>query len=195
MARIRSDDGLGLVELLIALFILNVALLALVAGFTSGMFAVSRASRVATGGVLADSQMERYRGMTYGWIGLDTNQATDATYTSDTACVGDSTCENTAPALGASACAPGGAVWAVAAYQPNCTPSASVTGADGRTYRVDTYVRTIQSVQVGNPRATKIVTVVVRDPATGNRVLAREESDFESCTALPDPSLSGAGCG
>jgi hypothetical protein len=54
--------------------------------------------------------------------------------------------------------------------------------------------RAVQSVSVGNPRSTKLVTVVVRDPATSNRVVAREESDFDYCTALPDPSGTGAPC-
>jgi hypothetical protein len=67
-------------------------------------------------------------------------------------------------------------------------------GPDGRTYRLDSYVRAVQSVAVGNPRSTKLVTVVVRDPATNNRVVAREESDFDYCTALPDPSGTGAPC-
>jgi hypothetical protein len=59
---------------------------------------------------------------------------------------------------------------------------------------MDTYVRAVQSVAIGNPRTTKLVTVVVRDPKTNNRVIAREESDFEYCTALPDPSGTGAPC-
>jgi hypothetical protein len=57
-----------------------------------------------------------------------------------------------------------------------------------------TYVRGIQSVIVGNPRSTKLVTIVVRDPKQSNRVIAREESDFAYCTALPDPSGTGVPC-
>jgi hypothetical protein len=91
-----------------------------------------------------------------------------------------------------SACQAGGNVFV--AFPKNCAPTQSTVGPDGRTYRLDTYVRAVQSVAVGNPRSTKLVTVVVRDPATNNRVVAREESDFDYCTALPDPSGTGAPC-
>jgi type II secretory pathway pseudopilin PulG len=191
-SRLASEDGFGLAELVIALVVLNVAIMVLVSSFGSATVAINRAARISTAGVVADSQMERFRGMTYAWIGIDTAVATDAAYTSDASCVGGATCSNSAPTSGASACRSGGNVFA--AFPQNCVPTQSITGPDGRTYRLDTYVRTIQSVSSGNPRSTKLVTVVVRDPATGNRVLAREESDFDYCTALPDPSGTGAAC-
>jgi type II secretory pathway pseudopilin PulG len=191
-SRLRAEDGFGLMELLIAMVILNVALMVLVISFSSAGVALARASRVSTGGVIADSQMERFRGMTFAWIGVDTSAATDATYKADVACVTDSTCSNTAPTAGASACQSGGTVYTQ--FPLNCVPSQSITGPDGRTYRLDTYVRNIQSVVIGNPRSTKLVTIVVRNPTANNAVLAREESDFDYCTALPDPSGTGALC-
>lgn len=195
LRRLQDDGGFGLVELVISMVALNIALFALLASFTSGTFAVTRATKVSTAGVLADAQMERFRGMSYAWIGLDTSIATDSTYQGDSACVGGASCTNTAPDLGASACRSGGTVFAN--FPLNCVPTRSVSGAsspDGRTYRIDTYVRAVQSVASGNPRQTKVVTVVVRDSAAGNSVLARTESDFDYCTALPDPSGTGAAC-
>jgi type II secretory pathway pseudopilin PulG len=191
-SRLRSEDGFGLAELLMALVFLSVAIMVLVSAFSTATVAINRAARISTAGVVADSQMERFRGMTYAWIGLDTAVATDATYTSDPSCVGGSTCSNTTPTSGASACRSGGPVFT--AFPLNCVPTQTTTGPDGRTYRLDSYVRTVQSVATGNPRSTKLVTIVVRDPANGNRVLAREESDFDYCTALPDPSGFGASC-
>lgn len=190
--RLRNEAGFGLVELIIAMVVLNVALMVLVSSFSSAAVAINRASRISTAGVIADSQMERYRGMTNAWIGLDTSATTDSVYQGDVACVGGSTCSNVAPTLGASACRSPGTVWTN--FPMNCQPTQTVTGPDQRSYRLDTYVRSITTVSGSNPRSTKLVTVVVRDPSAGNHVLAREESDFEYCTALPDPSGTGQTC-
>jgi type II secretory pathway pseudopilin PulG len=189
--RLRGDAGQGLVELLIAMLFLNVALLVLVSSYSSATVAINRASRISTAGVVADSQMERYRGMTWDWIGLNTSAATDSTYTSDVACVGGAGCSNVAPATGVTTCQSGGPVYA--AFPKNCAPTQPIVGPDGRTYRLDTYIRVI-TVATGNPRQTKLVDVVVRDPSAGNHVLAREESNFDYCTALPDPSGTGELC-
>jgi Tfp pilus assembly protein PilV len=192
VSRLGAEGGFGLAELVIAMVVLTVAITVLVASFSSATVAINRAARISTAGVIADSQMERFRAMTYAWIGIDTAVATDATYVADVACVGGATCSNTTPTTGASACRAGGNVFA--SFPANCVPTQTTTGPDGRSYRLDTYIRTVQSVAAGNPRSTKLVTVVVRDPSTGNRVLAREESDFDYCTSLPDPSGTGASC-
>jgi type II secretory pathway pseudopilin PulG len=189
---VGAEGGFGLVELVIAMVVLTVAITVLVASFSSATVAINRAARISTAGVVADSQMERYRAMTYAWIGLDTAVATDAAYTSDVACVGGAGCSNDAPTIGASSCRAGGTVYT--SFPTNCVPTTTTTGPDGRSYRLDTYVRAIQSVVVGNPRSTKLITVVVRDTGAGNKVLAREESIFDYCTALPDPSGTGAAC-
>lgn len=190
--RLSDEAGFGLIEILLAIIFTTVAIMVLVSGFASATVAINRASRISTAGVIADSQMERFRSMTYAWIGLDTGAATDATYKADTACVGGGGCANVSPTVGASDCRAGGSVFA--AFPKNCAPTQSTTGPDGRTYRLDTYVRAVQSVAVGNPRATKLVTILVRDPTLNNRVIAREESDFDYCTALPDPSGTGTPC-
>ncbi len=186
---VRDESGFGLMELLIAMTIISIALMVLVSAFSSAAAVMRRASSRSTAGVIADSQMERYRSMTYDWIGLNTSATVDATYTGDTACVGTG-CSNVAPSAGASACQGTGTV--IAVFPLNCTPSQSITGPDSKTYRMDTYIRAVQSVSVGNPRSTKLVTIVVRDSA--GHQLAREESDFDYCAALPDPSGTGSPC-
>ena len=56
--RLRSERGFGLIELLMAMVMLNIGVLAIVAAFNSGMFALNRASQISTASALADSQME-----------------------------------------------------------------------------------------------------------------------------------------
>ena len=62
---LRRDGGFGLIELLIAMTMLNIGLLAVVAAFSSGIVSLNRASRITTAAVLADGQMELYRALTY----------------------------------------------------------------------------------------------------------------------------------
>jgi prepilin-type N-terminal cleavage/methylation domain-containing protein len=86
LRRLRQDEGFGLVELMIAMLILTVGLLALLSAFVSGATTLRRASRTATASTLADTQMELYRGLTYAVIALDpsTIPATSP-YTTDSA--------------------------------------------------------------------------------------------------------------
>jgi hypothetical protein len=71
---------------------------------------------------------------------------------------------------------------------PNeCNPSRIVTGADRKSYRVDTYIQ--MSTASTNPptptngRAVKIVTVVVRNAAAlSARPFARLSSTFDQST-------------
>src|SRR5438034_6512607 len=64
--RLRADEGFGLIELLMALTILNIGILAIVAAFQAGALAISRASRTATATTVADKQMELFRGIQIG---------------------------------------------------------------------------------------------------------------------------------
>jgi len=166
-ARLREEGGFGLIELLLAMLILNIGLLAVVAAFNSGIIAVQRASRVTTASVLADQQMERYREITYASIRLDATAATTAdsesTYRADTA--------RTYPTA---------QVTGTCAGVPNeCNPSRTATGADKRQYRVDTYI--LEQTPTGG-RTVKKVTVVVRDATTPARTYVRQASTFDQST-------------
>ncbi len=66
----RDEAGIGLVELLIAMTIMAIGISAIVAGFSSGVLAINRASKTATAGTLADRQMEAYRALGYSSIAL-----------------------------------------------------------------------------------------------------------------------------
>ena len=86
--RAREESGFGLLELLMAMVMLNVGILAIVAAFSSGNAALARASRVSTATALADKQLESYRGLIYDNIVFTTTEwnaaIADSTYTSDT---------------------------------------------------------------------------------------------------------------
>ena len=65
-------------------------------------------------------------------------------------------------------------------------PTKTVTGADGRAYRVDTYITWRQTTSSGTStgRLLKYVTVVVRDNTSPYRVWSRIGSSFDESTGL-----------
>lgn len=164
VARLRAEEGLGLVELLIALVVMNVAIFALMGAFGASTASVIRAGRVGTGTVLAERQLELYRGMLWTSIGLHgglvSSASGDATHQSDAAASDPQTanpaCTTTAPA---------------------CQPIQNVTGPDGKAYRMDTYVSTLSAVTGG--RAVKRATVVVRSTADLDTTVARLQTTFD----------------
>jgi len=170
--RLRSESGFGLIELLMAIVLLNIGILAIVAAFNSGIVSLNRASRISTGAALADAQMEQYRAITYASIGLASSTIpSTAPYTTDAAY---SASQVTVTCSGSPV--------------PNeCNASRSVVGPDRKKYRVDTYV-VLSTASTTPPTPTggrqlKIVTVVVRDGNSLNaRPYAREASTFDAST-------------
>lgn len=165
---VRDEGGFGLVELLIAMTILAVGILALFAMFESGIRSIKRASTVTTAGALADREMENFRAIRYDSIGLpeDLVAAAAAPYSSDAAYEASATDRVGLAACGTSPCT-------------TKVPVQTLTGADGESYRVDTYV-TWDSVGTG--RTVKLVTIVVRDADETSRVWARTASSFDEST-------------
>jgi type IV pilus assembly protein PilV len=180
--RLRREEGFTLVELLIAMIVLTIGILALIAAYASGYVALNRATRVSSARLVADAQMERFRAIQYSAIQLGTTSGScgsscsmDSTYTSDTAYsataqVTSATCASTVG---------------------TCLPTQTKTGPDGRSYRLDTYVEytcvsgtlsTSPSLTCGgtNPYPVKRVTVVVRNSRLTTPV--RESSTF---TTIP----------
>jgi type II secretory pathway pseudopilin PulG len=177
----QGEEGFGLVELVISMAVLAIGLMALVAAFSSAAFGVARAVHVTAGSAVADTQMETYRLLTYDWVGLDTTVATDATYKADAACVGGSTCTNFTPPNNGCRVSPAGSVWTN--FPNQCTPTRNVTGADGKVYRLDTYIRQLAATTGTSPqRIRKQVTVVVRG-GKPYRVLARQAAVIDCSTA------------
>jgi type II secretory pathway pseudopilin PulG len=165
----RAEEGFGLIELLIAMVILNVGLLAIIASFQAGILTLSRAGKITTAAVLGDQQMELYRGISYASIRLaPATIPAGAPYTTDTAY----TCSDCTPLLTSPACSG-------PPYPNECNASRTAPGADGRSYRLDTYIS--QTTPAGG-RPVKRVIVVVRDAADPSRVYARQASSFDAAT-------------
>jgi len=66
--KVHAEAGFTLVELLIAMTLMAIGIAAIVAGFSSGVFAIGRASQASTGAAIADQQMETYRQEPYSAI-------------------------------------------------------------------------------------------------------------------------------
>jgi Tfp pilus assembly protein PilV len=195
-SRVTSEEGFGLIELLIAMVVLQVALLAIVGAFGTGAAALGRSARINTATALADQQMELYRGMPYNAIGLDTGSPsapTSGTYVSDTvACPASQTpvCANTAPRDNSgntpwSCTAPNGSTSVSTYFSESgvnpCFAHRQVTGAsspDSGSYYVDTY---ISFGTASGQRAQKQVTIIVRSGSTATQ-LAKEVSTFDCST-------------
>jgi type II secretory pathway pseudopilin PulG len=177
--RATNEAGFGLIELLIAMVMLNIGILALVAAFTSGTAALGRASKVANAGTIADSQMELFRGLKYVSIVQDTTEwnaaVADATWTADSVYQNNMKAPITAPKALVSTVTGG----VCAGVPASCDPSRTVTGADNRQYRVDTYL--YYDTPTGGQQL-KVITVVVRDAAQTGHALARISSTFDSST-------------
>jgi hypothetical protein len=239
-----------MVELLAAITILVVGLLAVYAMFQAGLLQIRRASTITTAAALADTEMEKYRAIKYESLGLDDTNviAADSTYTGDSAYRGDSspattlasaitdtqTAVTVASATGFSTTVPylvkvenelmlvnagaGSTTWTVKRAQLGTTatthssgvavtqkqrahvircgtqpctdmlPTKTVTGADGKDYRVDTYVTwrvvTNSTSPAQSGRLLKLITVVVRDTASPYRTWARVSSSFDESTGL-----------
>jgi len=175
---VRSEDGFGLIELLVSMMMLNIGLLAIVAAFNSGALALKNAGEVSTASVLSDKQMELYRALKYTEIALDTTAL--ATAHGDTAYL----CDRANKIDPTGSC--GGAneqtqlQTSCGTMTPQCNPRQTVTGPDGRAYRVDTYVVS-QTPPTG--RTVKLVTIVVRRNLD-LRELARVSSSFDESSGV-----------
>jgi Tfp pilus assembly protein PilV len=204
--RIGDEDGFGLVELLIAMVVLNIGILALVATFQAGALAISRSAATSNGTAVADKVMEVYRSMPNAAIYLKNpasggsdvggwpNGIPNSTSTWFAAYRGDTSSYN---GLYFDYSAPTAAYWittstTAANFPPvpvtntALVPSSAtaiagnavqgVTGPDGQSYPVFTY---ITALTTGSSRYVKQVVVVVRDPRNSARTIASESSLFD----------------
>jgi Tfp pilus assembly protein PilV len=160
--RVRDEGGFALIEMLIAIVVINIGLLAILLALTSGVTTLRRSAETSTASAVADKQLERYRAVAFTSIYLDTAAlfTTDSTYQADAAYSGSQVSQTC------------GTLTAV------CTPTQTVAGPDGRSYRVDTYI--VWATPSGGT-AVKQVTVVVRKSgttATLARVVSTAGVDF-----------------
>jgi Tfp pilus assembly protein PilV len=172
LRRLSSQEGFGLVELMIALTVLVVGILATIGVFQTSLLHLGRATKTATASAVGEQQIEDLRAVRYDAIALNATAwgtaVGDAVYNGDSACAG--TCTTAGTAAGQS----------VTTGTGGFSPTQTVTGADGKRYRLDTYV-TWQTIPGG--RSVKKVTVVVRDTGA-TRVWSRITSSFDESTGL-----------
>jgi Tfp pilus assembly protein PilV len=175
---LRSEEGFGLIELLVSMMMLNIGILAIVAAFNSGAIALKSAGEISTASVLGDKQMELYRALKYTEIALDSSAV--GTANGDT----NYQCDQANKVDPAGACGGGNQqtqqLKTCGTLTPQCNPRQTVTGPDQRSYRVDTYV-VAHSPPTG--RTVKLVTIVVRR-TPDLRVLARVSSSFDESSGL-----------
>jgi Tfp pilus assembly protein PilV len=178
--QLTAEAGIGLVELLIAMTIMSVAILALVAGLGSGYVALNRAGTISTAGTIADHQIERYRALEYSGIALNSSYTTDSVYQNDPAFSTTSHGERTGCATGATPSGPSCTWYGCSSANYECQPTqAGYVGPDGHDYRIDTYIRS--AVLPTTTVTVKAITVVVRK-ATDNTELIRVQSTFDPAT-------------
>ena len=164
---------MGLIELLVAMMIIAIALLALVAGYDSAAVSLHDSARKTTASALANRQMELYDSLPFSSIGLDatttanvgdpTNPAYDSLYATNSILDG---VWDTDPVTGVQTEEPSGTVNDVTidgcGSTPQCSPIQLVTAPDHHQYRIETFI-----VDRANNTAIRwterVVTVIVRD--------------------------------
>jgi prepilin-type N-terminal cleavage/methylation domain-containing protein len=79
--RLQAEEGMTLIELLIAMTVMAIGISGVVAGFGSGLVAVNRARTTSTASALADQQMETYRQGSFASVPTTLQTATTPTGT------------------------------------------------------------------------------------------------------------------
>jgi type II secretory pathway pseudopilin PulG len=214
-ARAAEEEGFGLIELLFAMVMLNIGILALVASFQAGAVALARSSSVSNGAAVANKVMEVYRGLKSCAIYLsapsgggadvsglpngipNSTSSWYARYAGDTGAYSNITYFNYNGSTPLWATNPKGSGTYAGIPDP-CTaptlPTGSpdptkavqyVTGPDGQSYPVFTYVIVTQpSGTAWTAGYVKQVTVSVLNPRATTKILARVTSYF-------DPNVTG----
>ena len=187
LPRLTDEKGQGMIELILAVVLITVALLALMASYDSAFMSIHKSARTNAAAALAESQLELYSSV-YGDtsttttttggttttitlpladVGLSssllaTAKANDAYYGTDEASLSPTGTDVTASSCTTSLA--------------QCKPVQTVTGTDGKTYRVETFIRDVAqsltcttattTTTCGTSALERDVTVIVRDPNT-----------------------------
>ncbi len=176
------ESGFTIIEMLVAMMMINIAILALVGVFSASALSLHRSAARGTATALAESQMEVYRTVTFTRLRIDGSLIPTGTTSYVT---GHSADSNIPPSTGqALAGSNGDDACPDASFPAACYPVQTVTGPDGHTYEIDTYVDYVNDDSTLSIRAPasgltlKRVTVVVRDGGT-HAVLAEQSSAFQ----------------
>ncbi len=166
-----------MIEVVAATVILTIALLALMAGYDSAFISLHQASQRSTAATLGNEQLERFRAIPYLSLGLNSalvtavgtasNPAYDSLYATNSILDGTWTTD----ANGNPVQNPSGTVNDLTSTTcnnntttPTCLPIQTVTGSDGRHYRIETFIREDSNENASNIRwTTRDLWVIVRD--------------------------------
>jgi type II secretory pathway pseudopilin PulG len=197
LRRAQEQDGFLMIEVVAAIMIVSIALLALMAGYDSAFISLHRASQKAVGAQLADQQLELYRALPYTSIGLEADTATaigdpsnaeyDPLYATNSLLDGNFVPDPNNPNNQIQE--PSGTVNDVTIqgcvseaneHLDNCAPIQNVVGSDHRLYRIDTFIRD----ELNNTAISwdeRVVTVIVRDDSSagGDAEILREQTAFD----------------
>ena len=189
--RAHNESGFLMVELVAAMLILTVALLALIGAYSLGYFSIGAAGQTSSAGLLANNQLEGYSALPYSSIGLDattltTVRSSDPTYSSDESALpsgitGDVTITN----CGSSA---------------QCLPVQTIVGPDHKTYKVETFIRGLANPNIST-RLEKVITVVVRNMSvSGTPKVLTMQTAFDTGSpssappSIPNCAAAGSNC-
>lgn len=193
-----AEEGQGLIELMIAMFILAVALSAIFALMVSGALSLRRAGEKGTALTLAEEQMEIYRTVDYADIRLSATAlvTVPSEYTSNAPTSSTTACASTVGPTGTPAgCLVVDTVLGAtktsctsvpATFPDPCAPAQAISGSstpDHRAYEVDTYITYVTPTGVSTGRQIEQVYVAVRDPNNNYETLATDVSSFDQSTA------------
>jgi Tfp pilus assembly protein PilV len=166
----KNEEGFLMIELITAILVLTIAVLALIGSYSLGYFALNSAGQTSSAGLLASNQLELYASLPYSSIGLDTAtlasvKSTDANYSTDESALPVSGSDVTISGCGSS---------------PQCSPVQTLTGGDHKTYKLETFIRLLPNVN-GTGRSEKVVTEIVRNmSAPGSPQVAVMQTGFDS---------------
>jgi type II secretory pathway pseudopilin PulG len=187
LKRLQAEDGFGLVELIAAVAVLTIGLLALVAGYGSAYVAFRQASTKTSANAIAATELELYRAVPYASLGLDSTQlsnaeTTDTVYASDHSSLDDPNALTAGTDVSSSSCTPLTAAFgSSSATVSTCVPIQSVTDGTGHTFRVETFIRDVQDSNSFSVSWTeRIVTVIIRDPkVSGSPIVLETATAFD----------------
>src|SRR5487761_1501929 len=148
--RLHDEQGQGLIELVVAMVVITVAVLALMAAYDEGFVSLHKSARTNAAATLASTK-------------LATAKASDSTYLSDY-----NSLSPTGPDVTISSCG----------TTANCLPvqSPNPTGSDGRSYKVETFIQTVTQNAPSGTTQERMVTVIVRDPQQSGTPIVYEAS-------------------
>jgi Tfp pilus assembly protein PilV len=167
--RASDEQGTLLIELLIAMTFMSLAVAALVGVFASTQISLRNAGIEGTALTLAESQIEVFKTMPYDDMKISASTLPGGGDPYVTANASDSTIP---PSTGQVTGGTSTACTNVTQLVGDCAVQ-TTTGADGNSYRVDTYVHSAYGL--------KTVTVVARQVVAGTvgRVRARASTAFD----------------